>query len=172
MGMGIVCDYSLFMDHDQDKSRQPAPHLPDAAAFEGMASSALAMIPPVLRQNLEGVVFRVEEFPDREMLTSLGIENPYDLLGLYHGVNLTEKSSLDLPGPPDMIFLFRRPILAFWRQGRDDLADVVRHVLIHEAGHHFGFSDADMELLEQQASEAALKTRRPGFPQRSPEQLR
>ncbi len=158
--MGIACDYSLFVDHDQDKSRQPAPHLPDAAAFEDLASDALAMIPQVLRQNLEDVVFRVEEFPERETLASLGIDNPYDLLGLYQGVNLAEKSSLDLPGPPDMIFLFRRPILAFWREGSDDLANIVRHVLIHEAGHHFGFSDADMELLEQQADEAALMTPR------------
>ena len=158
--MRIACDYSLFMDHDQDKRRQRAPHLPDAAAFEEMATDALAMIPPELRQNLEDVVFRVEEFADRETLASLGIDSPYDLLGLYQGVNLVDKSSLDLPGPPDMIFLFRQPILAFWREGSDDLADIVRHVLIHEAGHHFGFSDADMELLEQQADEAALKASR------------
>lgn len=148
------------MDRDQDKSSQPAPHLPDAAAFEDLATAALAMIPPELRQNLEDVVFRVEEFADGEMLASLGIENPYDLLGLYQGVNLTERSSLGLPGPPDMIFLFRMPILTFWDEGDDDLADIVRHVLIHEAGHHFGFSDADMELLEQQTDEAALKARR------------
>lgn len=158
--MGIACDYSLFMDDDQDNSRRAAPHLPDAAAFEALASDALALIPPALRQNLKDVVFRVEEFPDEEMLASLGIGNPYDLLGLYQGVILAEKSSLDLPGPPDMIFLFRQPILAFWREGRDDLADIVRHVLIHEAGHHFGFSDADMELLDRQADEASLKARR------------
>jgi predicted Zn-dependent protease with MMP-like domain len=148
------------MDDDQDQSRPPTPHSPDAAAFMDLASDALATIPPSLRQNLADVVFRVEEFADAETLASLGIDDAYDLLGLYQGVTLVEKSSLDLPGLPDMIFLFRQPILAFWRAGRDDLADVVRHVLIHEAGHHFGFSDADMELLEQQAEEAALTQRR------------
>jgi len=94
------------------------------------------------------VVIRVEEFPDDDTLGELGLETPYDLLGLYHGVSLERKTGWDVPHDVDMIFLYRRPILDYWCDSGDDLGSVIRHVLIHEIGHHFGYSDDDMEALE------------------------
>ena len=80
----------------------------------------------------------------------MGLESPFDLLGLYQGVDLTRKSFADQPAENDMIFLYRRPILDYWCETEEDLVRVVRHVLIHEIGHHFGFSDDDMDRIEQQ----------------------
>ena len=77
--------------------------------------------------------------------------NPFELLGLYHGVDLTRKSVLDIPGQVDMIFLYRRPLLEFWAESGESLGGIVRHVLIHEIGHHFGLSDEDMDAIEQSA---------------------
>src|SRR3546814_5256122 len=80
-------------------------------------------------------------------------ESPFDLLGLYRGVNLAQKSTYDTPDDLDMIYLYRRPILDYWCDSGEDLAEVVKHVLIHEIGHHFGFSDDDMERSEEHTSE-------------------
>jgi predicted Zn-dependent protease with MMP-like domain len=93
-------------------------------------------------------VIRVEEFPDAETEAAMDLESPFDLLGLYRGVALPHKSVGDPQAGIDMIFLYRRPILDYWCDSGDELLDIVRHVLIHEIGHHFGFSDADMERIE------------------------
>ncbi|MFI4947839.1 MAG: metallopeptidase family protein [Alphaproteobacteria bacterium] len=124
---------------------------PSLAEIEALAARALASIPRRLARHLGPVVIRVEEFPDAETEAAMGLDSPFDLLGLYRGVALPLKS-VSHPRPDiDMIFLYRRPILDYWCDTGDDLFEVVRHVLIHEIGHHFGFSDADMERIENSA---------------------
>ena len=96
------------------------------------------------------VVIRIEEFPDEEIEKEMGLESPFDLLGLYHGVALPFQSVSSPRTGIDMIFLYRRPILDYWVETGEDLYTIVRHVLIHEIGHHFGFSDDDMDRIEAQ----------------------
>ena len=123
---------------------------PNLADIQAIAVKALASIPEELRRFARDVVVRVEEFPDEDTLDELGLENPFDLLGLYRGVALSRKSVFHTPHNVDMVFLYRRPILDYWCASGEDLVDVVRHVLIHEIGHHFGFSDDDMDRIENQ----------------------
>ncbi|NNG04538.1 MAG: metallopeptidase family protein [Inquilinus sp.] len=118
-----------------------------------MADAAMATIPARLRAMVDGVAIRVEDFPDDEMAREMELESPFDLLGLYVGIPFGEKSVTATAQHPDLIFLYRRPILDYWCETGEDLVHVVRHVLIHEIGHHFGFSDADMEALEAEAGE-------------------
>lgn len=122
---------------------------PTLEEIEAIAEDALATIPVPLLRHVGNVVIRVEEFPDEETEAEMELESPFDLLGLYRGVDLTRKSVLDMPTDVDMIFLYRRPMLDYWVESGEDLPHVVRHVLIHEIGHHFGFSDDDMEALER-----------------------
>ena len=121
---------------------------PSLAEIEELADHALATIPRRLKRHLGRVVIRVEEFPDEETEAEMGLDSPFDILGLYRGVALPRKSINDPRPDLDMIFLYRRPILDYWCESGEDLAHLVRHVLIHEIGHHFGFSDADMERIE------------------------
>ncbi|HLF58925.1 MAG TPA: metallopeptidase family protein [Alphaproteobacteria bacterium] len=123
---------------------------PTLADIESIAAVALDSIPEELRRHAKGVVIRVEDFPDDETLDDLRLDSPFDLLGLYRGVALSRKSVWSTPQNVDMIFLYRRPILDYWCESSESLADIVRHVLIHEIGHHFGFSDADMARIESQ----------------------
>jgi len=127
---------------------------PSLADFEDMAEEALALIPEELRRLAADVVVRVEDFPDEETERDMELESPFDLLGLYRGIALTGKSVIDPGGMPDMVFLYRRPILDYWCETGEDLIHLIRHVLIHEIGHHFGFSDDDMERLEAEAEAA------------------
>ena len=124
---------------------------PDAADLERLAKVSFETIPDVLKERVRDVVIRVEEFPDDETLDDLDCETPFDLLGLYSGVDMTRKSVADVPEDVDVIFLYRRPILDYWCETGEDLVDVVRHVLIHEIGHHFGLSDEDMDRIEAEA---------------------
>lgn len=124
---------------------------PSMEDMESMASRALETIPSELRQFVNGVVIRVEDFPDSETETEMALQSPFDLLGLYRGVSLDRKSVADPWPEVDMIFLYRRPILDYWCETGEDLIHIVRHVLIHEIGHHFGFSDADMDAIESRA---------------------
>ena len=124
---------------------------PDLADLDAMARAALATIPDSLRRFAADVVVRVDDFPADEVCREMGLESPFDLLGLYQGVALNEKDVGATQGEPDMVFLYRRPILDYWAKTGEDLNRIVRHVLIHEIGHHFGFSDADMEAIEQKA---------------------
>lgn len=121
---------------------------PDLETMERMAGSALATLPAALRRHVEGVVIQVVDFPDPQTEAEMGLDSPFDLLGLYQGVSLNNKSLSDPNPEPDLIYLYRRPILDYWCESGEDLAHIVRHVLIHEIGHHFGFSDADMETIE------------------------
>lgn len=123
---------------------------PGLEAFEAMAQDAYLSIPGDLRRHVDGVVIRVADFPDGDTIGAMGLKSPFDLLGLYQGISIERKSVTYPQGDVDMIFLYRRPILAYWQATGGDLAHIVRHVLIHEIGHHFGFSDDDMERLESQ----------------------
>ena len=121
---------------------------PGAAEIDEIAARAYETIPAELRDHVTNVVIRIEEYPDEQTLADLGVESPYDLLGLYQGVDLTQKSIADPQPETDMIFLYRRPLLDYWIENEVTLAHLVRHVLIHEIGHHFGLSDDDMEAIE------------------------
>ncbi|WP_299441248.1 metallopeptidase family protein [uncultured Rhodospira sp.] len=129
-----------------DAPRFTAP--PTLADLDALAQEALATLPEPMREAIEGVPIHIAEFPDEETCAEMGLESPFDLLGLYQGVALTEKSVLHVPQDHDRVFLYRSPILDYWCETGEDLTHVIRHVLIHEIGHHFGLSDADMEAIE------------------------
>jgi predicted Zn-dependent protease with MMP-like domain len=128
-----------------DWRNTPSPSLGD---IEVIAAEAYETIPEVLRSRVDAVVIRVEQFPDDETLADLGMQSPFELLGLYRGVSLDQKSVLDSSQDVDMIFLYRRPLLDYWCETGEEMGTLIRHVLIHEIGHHFGYSDDDMEAIE------------------------
>jgi predicted Zn-dependent protease with MMP-like domain len=134
---------------------RPALLPPSLADLEALAQASLTAIPDELRRHVRDVVIRIEEFPDEETEQEMELETPFDLLGLYRGVDMTRKSVMDAPNGPDMIFLYRRPLLDYWCDTGENLGDIVRHVLIHEIGHHFGFSDDDMEQIEARFEESS-----------------
>ena len=122
---------------------------PSADEMEAIARRALLSLPEPFAGHLRDVVLLIEEFADDETLEAMGIEDPFDLTGIYEGIPLTERS-VDQSGTlPDKIRLFRRPILDEWAGGEDTLEHLVAHVLVHEVGHHFGLSDEDMHALEE-----------------------
>jgi predicted Zn-dependent protease with MMP-like domain len=121
---------------------------PDAATIEAYARAALAGLPQPFAAHLDNVVLLIEELADEETLEALGIEDPFELTGVYHGRPLGEKSSLDSGALPDRIHLYRRAILDEWIDTGVALDVLVAHVLVHEVGHHFGLSDDDMHALE------------------------
>lgn len=122
---------------------------PSAADIEAVARTTLRALPAPFASHLADVVLLVEEFADEETLAELGIEDPFELTGVYEGIPIGDKS-VDASGAlPDRIRLFRRPILDEWADGEDSLEHLVAHVLIHEAGHHFGLSDEAMHALEE-----------------------
>ncbi len=125
---------------------------PTLADIEVLAAAAWERLPQEFRAKATDVLIRVEDFATDEVLDSLGIESAFDLLGLYQGVSLNQKSVMDLPRQPDMVFLYRRAILEEWAEGEETLGRLVAHILVHEIGHHFGFSDEDMERIEAAAA--------------------
>ncbi|HLW93043.1 MAG TPA: metallopeptidase family protein [Roseiarcus sp.] len=126
-----------------------APSLDDIG---DLAEAALARLPQSFRKLCEGVVIQVVDFPDDETLDQMGAESEFDLLGLFRGHGVAQGPAMAQTGAmPNMIWLYRRPLLDFWCDGQDTLGAVVTHVLIHEIGHHFGFSDDDMAAIEQSA---------------------
>jgi len=128
-----------------DWSKQQSPSLLE---LDAMAQAAYRRLPQRFRALTGGVLIRVEDLPTDEVLDSLGIDSPFDLLGLYSGVDLARKSVMDVSAVPDMVFLYRRPILDYWAEHEETLGAILTHVLIHEIGHHFGLSDDDMERIE------------------------
>ena len=127
---------------------------PSLAQIEEMAARVYRELPQAFTALCRNLVIRVEDFADDEVLAEMGIDSPFDLAGLYQGVPLTQQE-LSNPRPAiDMIFLYRRPLLDWWCEEERDLEALIRHVLIHEIGHHFGFSDEDMERIEGSAWEA------------------
>ncbi|MDX2290532.1 MAG: metallopeptidase family protein [Hyphomicrobiaceae bacterium] len=141
-------------------SSDPEPDLagltaPSLADFERLAAEAWDRLPGEFRALCGDLVIRVEDFAIDEVLDALGIEDAFDLMGLYQGVSLDKKSVLDIAREPDMVFLYRRAILDYWVESGESLGHIVAHVLIHEIGHHFGLSDADMEAIEEAADREA-----------------
>ncbi|MDV3458802.1 metallopeptidase family protein [Sphingomonas sp. HF-S4] len=130
---------------------QAPSHAPDAAMIETLAREALARIPHPFAEHLADVVLLVEEFADDETLDAMGIEDPFELTGLYHGRPVGEKSLFDSGGLPDRIHLYRRAILDEWCDTGVSLQALVSHIVVHEVGHHFGLSDDDMHALEEAA---------------------
>jgi predicted Zn-dependent protease with MMP-like domain len=123
-----------------------APSLDDLAA---LAQAAFEALPEGFRKLAGEVVFRVDDFPSAEVLAELGLEDAFELTGLYSGVDLTRRSVFDPQPQPSMVFLYRRPILDEWADhGEITLEELVSHVLVHEIGHHFGLSDAQIEAIE------------------------
>jgi len=121
---------------------------PSAAEIEALARATLDALPAPFADSLGEVVLLVEEFADDKTLADMGIDDPFELSGIYEGMPLTERS-VDQSGTlPERIRLFRRPLLDEWADRDDTLEHLVAHVLIHEVGHHFGLSDADMHALE------------------------
>ncbi len=133
---------------------EPAPACqaaPDAAAIERLAQATLDRIPAPFAAHLENVVLIVEDYADDETLDDLGIEDPIELTGIYHGRPIGEKSAFDTAAMPDRIHLYRLPILWEWIETGVTLDALVHHVVVHEVGHHFGLSDEDMHALEATA---------------------
>ncbi|MBM3584006.1 MAG: metallopeptidase family protein [Alphaproteobacteria bacterium] len=121
---------------------------PSDADLHALADGALAALPAAFRRLVQGVAILIEEFPAEDVIESMGLESGYDLLGLYQGVSLDQKSVTGVAHDVDRILLYRAPILLAWAEGEDALEDLVRNTLIHEIGHHFGLSDDDMARLE------------------------
>jgi predicted Zn-dependent protease with MMP-like domain len=125
-----------------------APTLDD---IEILARDTFERLPEEFRARCGEIVFRVEDFPDDDVIEEMELETQYDILGLFQGVGITEARESDpVPREPSMVFLYRRPILDEWSDSEITLGDIVTHVLVHEIGHHFGFSDADMERIEDE----------------------
>ncbi len=126
--------------------RAAAPSLDDIAR---LAEEAFAALPDLFRSMAGDIVFRVDDFPDDEVLAALGMQDPFELTGLYQGVDLSQRSVMDLSPEPARVFLYRRPLLDEWAERGDvTLAELVAHILIHEIGHHLGLSDAQIERIE------------------------
>lgn len=122
---------------------------PDLAAFEALAEQAFIRLPESFRKLCADVVIAIEDFPTDEVLDALGAETPFDLLGLFQGIGQAQGGGLAQTGQmPNMVFLYRRPILDYWAEHEETLGDIVAHVLVHEIGHHFGLSDEDMAAVE------------------------
>lgn len=137
-------------NQNRNRSFTTAPTLAD---IEALATEALASLPPEFLMPLGTVAILVEDFPDEDTEDEMELESPFDLLGLYRGIDLAHQSVHDIRTSPDSIFLYRRPLLDIWCESGEDLGHLVRHVLIHEIGHHLGFSDEDMERIEENAVE-------------------
>ncbi len=126
---------------------------PSLAELELLASEVFRGLPEKFRALCADLVIRVEDFPTEEVLDQMGIESPFDLMGLFQGIGLPFRSESASGTMPNMIWLYRRPILDFWAEHEESLGAVVAHVLVHEIGHHFGLSDADMEAIEAEADD-------------------
>jgi predicted Zn-dependent protease with MMP-like domain len=132
-----------------DWSGALAPSIED---IERLAEAAYGRLPETFRQLCEGVVIHVVDFPDEETLREMGAESEFDLLGLFRGRGMAQSGArADTGVLPNMVWLYRRPLLDYWCEGDDPLGAVVTHVLVHEIGHHFGFSDDDMLAIEEAA---------------------
>lgn len=122
---------------------------PSLEEFDALAHDAYEILPPEFRALCGDVLIHVADFADDEILDEMEIENPFDLTGLYEGVDLTRRSIDDIAPAPNHVHLYRQPILAEWADnGETTLGELVRHVLVHEIGHHFGLSDEDIERIE------------------------
>jgi predicted Zn-dependent protease with MMP-like domain len=130
-----------------DWSKQQAPSLAD---IDALADAAFAALPEAFRKLCEGLVIRVEDFPSEDVLEEMKCETEFDLLGLFQGRGLAQGEPQAYTGAmPNLIWLYRRPILDYWAEHEETLGAIITHVLVHEIGHHFGFSDEDMDEIER-----------------------
>jgi predicted Zn-dependent protease with MMP-like domain len=131
-----------------DWTNTNAPSLDD---FELLARDAFASLPGEFRALVDGIVFVVQDFPDKDVVKDMELESEFEILGLFQGLDLAAReSNIGVPDPT-MILLYRRPILDYWAEHHEKLGDIVRHVLVHEIGHHFGLTDDEMEGIEEAA---------------------
>jgi len=121
---------------------------PTIADIQALAEESILSIPETFRAQARNIVVQVVDFPDKETEREMDLESPFDLLGLYVGIALTDQSVSQPNTEPDIVYLFRRPLLDYWCETGEDLAALVSHVLIHEVGHHFGYSDDEMDALQ------------------------
>jgi predicted Zn-dependent protease with MMP-like domain len=126
---------------------------PSLAELEIMAHAMFDRLPKAFRNLCEGLIIRVDDFPTDEVLQEMEAESEFDLLGLFQGIGLPFRSNDDIARLPNMVWLYRRPILDYWAEHDETLGKIVRHVLIHEIGHHFGLSDDDMEAIEAEVED-------------------
>jgi predicted Zn-dependent protease with MMP-like domain len=131
-----------------DWSQIESPSLDD---FETLANAAFAALPEEFRTLAGDITFQVADFPDEDVVKDMNLESEFEILGLFEGPDLAAQEAGQASGHPTMIFLYRRPILDYWAEHDEKLGDIVRHVLIHEIGHHFGLSDEDMHAIEDAA---------------------
>ena len=124
---------------------------PSLDDLELMAREGLATLPEQLRAFTTELVIHVADFPEQDVMEEMELDSPFDILGLYQGIVMDEQTIESSGTLPNMVFIYRRPVLEYWCETSEDLRYVVRHVLIHEIGHHFGFSDEEMEALEAEA---------------------
>ena len=124
---------------------------PSLEELEALATEAYARLPAKFRALCEDVVIHVDDFPAQEVLEEMQAETEFDLLGLFQGVGLPFRSESASGEMPNMVWLYRRPILDYWAENEDSLGEIITHVLVHEIGHHFGLSDEDMEAIEKNA---------------------
>jgi predicted Zn-dependent protease with MMP-like domain len=124
---------------------------PSLDDFEAMAREAFDALPAEFRALTGQILFRIADFPDADVVEEMQLETEFDILGLFAGPALADHAAGAVHGAQTMIFLYRRPILDYWAEHRESLGAIVRHVLIHEIGHHFGLSDADMDKIEDEA---------------------
>ena len=129
-----------------DWSEKESPTIDDIRA---LAEGAFASLPPKFRGLVGEIVFIVQEFPDEEVVADMNLESEFDILGLFQGPDLAANQGTGAVGGPTFIFLYRRPLLDYWCENEETLGHIVRHVLIHEVGHHFGLSDDAMEAIEE-----------------------
>jgi predicted Zn-dependent protease with MMP-like domain len=128
---------------------------PSLEEFEAMAFAAFASLPDHFRKLCDGVVIQAQDFPEEDVLREMEAESPFELLGLFTGVGLSQDGALPETGRmPNSVYLYRRPILDYWAEHDETLGAIITHVLVHEIGHHFGLSDEDMEAIEAAADEA------------------
>jgi predicted Zn-dependent protease with MMP-like domain len=134
---------------ERDWKGTMAPSLDD---LEGIARESFALLPQNFRDLIGDIQFRVDDFPEGDVLNDLGMESEFDLLGLFQGTGMAHDAATPHTlQMPNMIWLYRRPILDYWAEHEETLGAIVSHVLIHEIGHHFGLSDEDMEAIEEGA---------------------
>ena len=139
------------MEERPDNSHWRPLKAPSLAEFEVMAIEAFRRLPDEFRAMCADLVIKIDDFATDEVLDHLGAKSEFDVLGLFQGIGLPFRSESAPVHMPNMIWLYRRPILDYWSEHDETLGTIITHVLVHEIGHHFGMSDADMEAIETAA---------------------